>query len=510
MFQPEYSLGREVGMQDARVRSVAAVFLWAVVLTVLLPGLILQSLAAHVSLALALQCIVVAHTGGALARVLTAPTVRFVAFGFWVFSYIWLGLAPLAMLAADTYPWPYRTSEATALQAVLVVELGLVAYSVGTALAARRERTDAARATAGRPGFLERLLARRIAPWRLLALCGLAFTFAVLLIAGQPGRLGAYFTSRQAITEIGALNSGQEAFLQSLLSWSLSVPAFWALLGLLRVPRLPGGDRWLRGARWLLLPLLIALNAVVNNPISKPRFWVGTILLTLVFTVPRLYRPRPFRIAAAGLIAVLLVLFPYSDYFRYSDREDITVVSLTEQFTVNGDYDAFQQVQTGIDYARENGFSPEAVLGPPLFMVPRSMWPEKPQDTGIALAHYAGYDFLNLSAPLWIESYLWAGPAAVIIVFCLLGAAGRRVDDVRHRLRGRPGTLAALLVPAFAFYQMVFLRGSLLGIAGPLTLLMTIPLLISTPTARASRSPSSAVPTAPIRHASIPGTGGHP
>jgi hypothetical protein len=98
----------------------------------------------------------------------------------------------------------------------------------------------------------------------------------------------------------------------------------------------------------------------------------------------------------------------------------------------------------------------------------------------------------------------------VVVVFCLFGAVGRRMDDVYHRLRDRPGTLAALLVPAFAFYQMVFLRGSLLGIAGPLTLLVTVPLLISTPTGRASRFPSSAVPTGPIRHASISGTGGHP
>ncbi|MDL5205195.1 hypothetical protein [Streptomyces sp. ALI-76-A] len=494
-------------MQDPRVRSVTAVFLWAVVLTVLLPGLILHSHGVRVSAALALQAVVVAHAGGALARVLTAPTVRFVAFGFWVFAYIWLGLAPLAMLAADAYPWAYRTSVVTAFEAVAVIELGLVAYSAGTALAARRQGT---RATSAPPGFLERTLSRRIAPWRLLALCGLALAFAVLLISGQPGRLSAYFTSRQAITEVGATDNGQGAFLQVLLSWSLSVPAFWALLGLLRVPRLPGGDRWLRGVRWLLLPVLLALNAVVNNPISKPRFWVGTVLLTLLFTLPRLGRPRAFRAAAAALIAALLFAFPYSDYFRYSDREDVAVVSLSEQFTTNGDYDAFQQVQTGLDYARENGFSPQDALGPPLFMVPRSMWPGKPDDTGITLAEYAGYDFLNLSAPLWIESYLWAGPLAVAIVFCLLGAISRRVDDVRHRLRDVPGTVAALLVPAFAFYQMVFLRGSLLGIAGPLTLLVAIPLLISTPRGRASRSPSSAVPTVPIRHASISGKGGHP
>ncbi|MEV2212040.1 hypothetical protein AB0H86_11370 [Streptomyces sp. NPDC050997] len=494
-------------MQDARVRSVAAVSIWAVVLTVLLPGLILQSHGVHVSAALALQGVVMAHTGGALARVLSATTVRFVAFGFWVFAYIWLGLAPLAMLATDTYPWPYRTGEVTTFEAVAVIELGLVAYSAGAALAARRGRS---RVTLTAPGLVERLLARRLAPWRLLALCAGALGFAFVLISDQPGRLGAYFTSRQAITEVGVTDHGQEAFLQVLLSWSLSVPAFWALLGLLRVPRLPGGDRWLRGVRWLLLPVLLALNAVVNNPISKPRFWVGTVLLTMLFTMPRLCRPRVFRVAGAALIAALLLVFPYSDYFRYSDREDVRVVSLAEQFTDNGDYDAFQQVQTGLDYARENGFSPQDALGPPLFMVPRSMWPGKPDDTGITLAEYAGYDFVNLSAPLWIESYLWAGPWAVAVVFCLFGAAGRRMDDVHHRLRDRRGTLAALLVPAFAFYQMVFLRGSLLGIAGPLTLLMTIPLLISTPTGRASRFPSSAVPTGPIRHASISGTGGHP
>ncbi|MGW0585076.1 hypothetical protein ACWD25_56500, partial [Streptomyces sp. NPDC002920] len=330
--------------------------------------------------------------------------------------------------------------------------------------------------------------------------------FAALLIAGQPGRLTAYFTSRQAITETG----GDDASLRSLISWSLSVPAFWALLGLLRVPRLADGDRWLRGLRWILLPLLVALNVVVNNPISKPRFWAGMVLLTLLFSVPRLCRPRTFRVTAAAVLAALLFVFPYSDYFRYSDRESVAVVSLADQFTTNGDYDAFQQVQTGVDYAGDNGFEPQNALGPLLFMVPRSAWPQKPDDTGITLARYAGYDFHNLSAPLWIESYLWAGPFAVVLVFLLLGALGRRVDDVRHRLRGVPGTLAALLVPAFAFYQMVFLRGSLLAIAGPLTLLVAVPLLISIPTARASRLPSSALPTAPTPHASIPGTGGHP
>ncbi len=499
----------EVGTGGADVRSVAAVALWTVALVVLLPGLILQSYGAHLPAALGLQAVVVTHTGVTLTRVLTATTVRLVALGFWVFAYIWLGLAPLAMLATDTYPWAYRAGEGTALTAVAVIELGLLAHTAGTAFAARRERSLAARPEVTSPGVVERLLSRRLAPWRLIALCGLALVLAALLVPAQPGGLNAYFTSRQALREAGAMDNAQDAFVMALRNWSLSVTAFWALLGLLHVPRLRGGDRLLRGVRRLLLPLLLALNVVVNNPVSKPRFWAGTVVLTLLFTVPRLCRPRAFRAVAATLMTAVLLVFPYSDYFRYSDREQIAVVSLAEQFTTNGDYDAFQQVQTGIDYARGKGFSPQSALGPPLFLVPRSVWPDKPEDTGITLAQYAGYDFLNLSAPLWIESYLWAGPPAVAVVFFLLGAASRRMDDVRHRLRDRPGTLAALLVPAFAFYQMVFLRGSLLGIVGPLMLLMTIPLLITTPTARASRFRSAAMSAAPTRHASIPGTGGH-
>ncbi|MGJ5751670.1 hypothetical protein FB563_3985 [Streptomyces puniciscabiei] len=487
--------------QGTRVRSVPAACVLAVVLIVLLPVLVLRPHHGPLPLALVLQGVVVAHTGGALTRVLTAPRIRLVGLGFWMFSYIWLGLAPLPMLSSDTYPWPYRAGEETSLWAVALVELGLLAYSAGTAHAAGRARLRAAR-----PGRLERLLARRVSPWRVLLLCGLALALAALLIPGQSGGVGAYFTSREAVRETGALDAGPDAFLQPLRSWSLSVPAFWALLSLLR---LPNGDRMLRGLRWLLLPLLVGVNLIVNNPISKPRFWAGTVLLTLLFNVPRLCRPRASRALAVAVLGTVLVAFPYSDYFRYDDRHAVSVVSLSEQFTTKGDYDAFQQVQTGLDYARENGFSPRQALGPVFFLVPRSVWPDKPDDTGIALAQYAGYDFLNLSAPLWIEAYLWAGPPAVALVFCLLGMAGRRMDEVRDRLQDRPGSLAVLVVPAFAFYQLMFLRGSLLGITGPMLLLLTVPLLISAPARRAADSavPAPLSPFTP--HASLPHTGGH-
>ncbi|MFJ8588903.1 hypothetical protein ACIRD2_30200 [Streptomyces sp. NPDC093595] len=433
------------------------------------------------------------HTGGALTRVLTADSVRLVALGFWLFTYAWLGLAPLAMLATDTYPLGYRTGESTAFAAAALTEVGVTAYSVGAALAARRDR--------GGPVVLEGMLSRRLAALPVLLLCVLSLVIAVLVIPGQAGGLEAFFTSRQALRQSGAASDSAHA----LRVWVVAVPAFWALVALVHLPRMADGDRLLRWARWMLLPTLLALNVIVNNPISRPRFWSGTVLLVLLFAWRRFSSPRAFRIAAAALVVMVLFVFPYSDYFRYDEREAVQLLSLTEQFSTTMDYDAFQQMQTGIDYVKENGFLPSAALGPVLFMVPRSMWPDKPQTTGIELAQYAGYDFHNLSAPLWIESYLWGGAPCVVAVFCLLGMAGRRMDDIREALAGRQDTLAVLLVPAFAFYQMILLRGSLMAIVGPLLLLLAVPLLITSRAgARTSLFRSPARPPARAGDAPIP------
>ncbi|MER6917565.1 hypothetical protein [Streptomyces spiralis] len=471
----------------------AAVGVWALVLMVLLPGLVLLSPGAHLSVALVVQCGVVAHAAVALTRVLTDTSVRLLALGFWLFTYVWLGLAPLAMLATDTYPLGYRTGDTTALAAVVLTELGLLAYTVGAALAARR--------AGDRSVVLEPLLSRRLAPLPVLLLCALALVLAVLLIPQQEGGWQAFFTSRQALRQSGVTTDTVHV----LRLWGLSVPAFWALVALVHLARPARKDRLLRWMRRALLPLLLVVNVVVNNPISRPRFWTGTVLLVLLFSWRRFNRPRAFRITAGALAAVLLLVFPYADYFRYDKRQAVQVVSMTEQFSTNMDYDAFQQMQTGIDAVEANGLSPSSALGTALFMVPRSMWPDKPEDTAIGLARFAGYKFSNLSAPLWIESYLWGGAPCVAVVFFLLGAVSRRMDDIRERLRDGPVTLAVPLIPALAFYQLILLRGSLMAIIGPVALLLTVPFFITARAARSSRYPSPAQPPATAGHAPIPG-----
>ncbi|MBR7676278.1 hypothetical protein KDA82_25365, partial [Streptomyces daliensis] len=385
-----------------------------------------------------------------------------------------------------------------AVTACAIVEAGLLAYTVGAVLAGYGARHPAT--------LLGPVLARRVSPARMLLLCLFALAVAVVLIPGQGG-LGAFFTSRQAVNESAAAG-GEESAGRAVATWTLSAPAFWALLALLHVPRGPGGDRLVRGLRWALLPLLLALNVVVNNPISQPRFWAGTVLLTLLFAAPALRRPRGFRIATAAILTAVLVVFPYGDYFRNDKRDPVQVVSLAEQFTTNGDYDAYQQLQTGVSVARDEGLAPLGALGPPLFFVPRAVWDGKPEDTGIRLARHAGYRFDNLSAPLWIESYLWGGFPAVVLVFGLYGALGRRIDDVRHRTRELGGTLAVLLVPALAFFQLILLRGSLMASMGPLALLVLVGLCVSGRGDYRERGGTGGRPAAPVSRAVV-GTAAH-
>lgn len=479
-----------------RPRGIAALAVWLLLLGLFTPATVLDSLSVRVQPALILQCVVVLHTALGLSRVLTDRSVRVVALGFWLFSYIWLGLAPLAMLATDTYPWAYRTDQRIAFESVAIIEVGLLAYSLGSALGARRSRQNA-------PRRLEHLLDREIAPVRVLGLCLLALALAAVLVPRQGG-VHAFFTSRQALNSDDGGNHGGSKASAALAAWGLSVPAFWALLGLIQLPRIRHGDRLLKGLRLLALPVALALNVVVNNPISNPRFWAGTVLLAIVFSFPAVRRPRGFRIASAAILAVILVVFPYSDYFRTTKHSQIQVVSLEKQLTTNGDYDAYQQIETGLAFQQKAGFQPRQLLGPPLFWLPRSHWQGKPEDTGVDIARFAGYNFTNLSSPLWIESYLWAGIPSVVGLFLLLGAVGRRIDLARNKLHARSGTLAALLVPAFGFYQLILLRGSLLAATAPLALLVCVPILISTRRApaqdgstSAAAPPGTAEPTSP-------------
>jgi hypothetical protein len=473
--------------------------LLTVLLSAVVPILMLSSASAPLITAWAPQTCCVIIAGAALAAVLTAETLQPVQLCFWTFSYVWLAIAPLGMLTQDVFPWGLRVTAGVSFAASGIVLAGFIAY-LGAAMVTRAYlagRAPTLGSVAPRPHapgwlsiFVHTFTGRRLVWRRVVVLSGMSLLLAAALVP-RSGGVGSFFQSREAANDATAAATGASGGAgAALLNWGLSVPPFWALLALLHLPP-PGPSFAARAGRRALIALMVALNLVVNNPISQPRFWAGTVLLTLLFTSRMMTSVRLFRFAGILLLASLVLLFPIADYFRYETHPQLDASGVTTQLTTNPDYDAYQQIQAGVVLVRGVGHQPKALIGPPLFWVPRSIWPGKPEDTGVVIARFVGYSFLNLSSPLWVETYVWGGLFGTVAVFALLGLLSRRADVAFHRHRFDRTHLASIVIAPLAFYQFIILRGSLLQAMAALSLLVIIPLMVT----RAEGMPRPGEPT---------------
>ena len=417
-----------------------------------------------------MQYLVILHTSLGLALVLTAGTVRIVQFGFWTFAYVWMGLAPLAMLITGQWPWGLVIDLDTAFLASVIVEIGLLAYTVGLGLDSRMRRP--------RPDdMLPSLLRREFDISRVVILTTGAVLVSVALLPALGGLDAAFDTRVGAGAARADLKEGVENSSFQLVRWAILVSVFWSMVAMFRLRPLRTPPQ-VGLILMMLLGSALTMNVILNNPISMPRYWAGTVWLTLLFSLPVFRRASVFRVAAALVLLGAAVLFPYSDYFRF-EQTDIRVSSVAEQFSNNGDYDAYQQLATGLSMVDDQGFSPRQALAVPLAWVPRSSWAAKPEALGQQIAAYAGYSFTNLSAPLWIESYVWGGFPALVLVFTGLGWLSSRLDRINWATRYLDRAIAGCLVPALAIFQIFLLRGSLLPAIAPLALIVVVPLLVS-------------------------------
>ena len=147
-----------------------------------------------------------------------------------------------------------------------------------------------------------------------------------------------------------------------------------------------------------------------------------------------------------------------------------------------GDYDAFQQTMNGVVYVDRHGFrSGRQLLSTALFFVPRQVWTSKAEPTGTIIGRDAGYDFLNLSSPAWIEGYIdfsWIGVFAFGFILGLL--AGR----LERALVESGSSVWSAIAPLYIGYQIIILRGSLLGVVPYLALWCLFAFLVSSRSVR--------------------------
>ena len=371
-----------------------------------------------------------------------------------LFVYVFLGLAPLVQIRTDSYP---STAQALLtglnLKAQIVVCVGALAGVLGFL------------ANGGRPVDASE---ERVIDERRTYVAGtvvLIVAWYSILTVGLP----VWFETRD---ELGVARASiwTNSTVNVMLTATSSVALLMTILALQRI-RAQKRDQPRTAANLLLLVQLLTL-AITVNPISSPRFLFGTVALSLMAMTGCFSRPGRFRVSAISILVALVLLFPYADAFRHTrptdglgDGKGGTLTSLT-----SGDYDAFAQINNTVYYVDTAGITNgRQFLGVVLFWVPRSVWPHKPQDTGIVLAESRHYAFDNIAAPLWAELLINASWPGLILGMGVLGWFTRLWD--RRAVLSPRNSIVATVLP---FYMILLLRGSLLAATANLIVILAV------------------------------------
>ena len=356
---------------------------------------------------------------------------RFVELTFWIYVYFWGALAPLAQMSEGRFFWSASYSQVDWLRGMAITTLGAAAWWGSYRLWSRRAARDHPR----------QLQLQRVVPIGLLGV--------VTVVAGV-----AVFGLTSFFQPHGADAAG------GLIRLLLTVPATVALY-LLWWGRGRGLWRFTRRTRSLALALLAAM-VVVANPITNAPLVVAAFALAFAVATGPLTVLRT-RVITLLLLSGILLVLPIGDALRHEERGELGF-ALDRELLLRGDYHAFQQTMDGVDFAASEGHSfGRQLSGPPLFFVPRQVWSQKPEPTGQLVAEWSGYPETNLSSPAWVEGYIDFGWFGVVVVGAVLGMIGATLDGALVR---RETGFTASLAPFFAGYQIILLRGSLLGVIG--------------------------------------------
>ncbi len=421
---------------------------------------------------LLLVLLILTYSGSHLTALIAAGAKRPMQGVFWLFAYIAMGVAPLAQITTGLHQ---RLADAATLPVAYgIVIIGLVSYDIGVLLAGKRqsEREDS---------FLTNPPRTSLRVARLRVVSYIALTVTAYNIA-QNG-IAVYFSSRQegvAALEAAAGDSEGQA-VRAIISAMGSVPQLVALMCWILVAasqRRASQRVTVETKAWIAV--LGSLLLVTNNFVVASRFWILTILIAVFFAIPWV-RASLYRSALVGGAVAAIVVFPLTDVFRlsadYRDKYGFQSRGIIENLAVK-DFDQMVMIANGIWYADNSGFHyGSQMLGNFLFWVPRSIWPEKPIDTGVEIGTAMAQVNVNLSSPLWIELYVDLAIPGVVVGFILLGLLSRRADGffvISNRGFFTSVSALQVLVPLIAGYQFILLRGPLLQSMGRLAVMLAL------------------------------------
>jgi hypothetical protein len=405
-----------------------------------------------------------------LSLLVAAGERRLFEFIFWVFSYVFFGLAPTVQIRADRMPTTTLDLDPTLDGPTAALALGGVAsFAIGFAYAHRHS------GRALRPPRVHGIHRGRLV---LLTIAGFGATGYYLSKVG-PANL---FTSR---AEFGDIENvlWPDPTVGAIVGAASAVPILIAAHGWWNVTR----DSPRKSAGRVVATVLTGVSLLVTNPVSSARYHFGVIWGSFLGPLGAYSTRRRTSITMIGIIIGLLFLFPIADLFRRKDSINAVRTGFLSEYEGNGDYDAFGQLSNALLFIQTTPFEPgRQLLGLVLFWVPRSIWPDKPNGTGVLIAEFRGYNFTNLSAPIWAEMLVNFGIIGVFVLSALVAVGLGRLDR-NYSVAGTTG-VGAIAAAVLPFYLLILLRGSLLQAMGTLVLIVLSLAFIATTSAISRRS----------------------
>lgn len=364
-----------------------------------------------------------------------------------VFFYVFLWLAPAQQVVNFSFPWFDYYREKEVFAAWLIVFLFFLCFVCGWFFSESKLSSGFQKKIFGSICYSNR--ERVVFYFGLFFFMLLAFFLLV-----QNGGISSVFMARNELASQFAEDVSSSMITQALIR----VPVF--IISLLFIFHLFFSGVSLKFFDWVVVIVAIAFVLVVNNPISTPRFWFGSIVISYLL----LLNFRYFKIGSALFsymnIFLLVAVFPLMSAFRVS--LDIDIFELVFGFdyrmhmVTSGDFDAFQQIVNAVVVVDLSGVRfGSQILSAILFFIPRALWPSKSYGTGQYIAEELGYSYTNLSSPLPIEFYVDFHLLGVIVGGSLVGFFYSRISKF--------GDLYVPLIIFFVSYQTFLFRGSLLS-----------------------------------------------
>lgn len=479
---PRSTMAAPSGRPENRAARIVLRTLSLLVLSAALPALLLGEMAdVGRSEAWVVTLVIMIWAGVRLSLLWVRGTPRLFDFFFWLFVYIFLGIAPTVQirsgLISTTTPGVDGWFD---LPTAGVVALGLACYEIGRLAWVVVEHYR----PAGRSAAVRTVSSRRT--WILLA-------GATLLAAYVLSRLGAtiFLGSREAA---GAAREAAwpDPAVRSVIFASGVYPL---LVSIGAVVQLRRGDQVSAVARRWMKAIALGCAAIlllIVNPIASARYSFGTVAFALVVFAGAVATRQRARLTMLATIGGFLFVFPLADAFRRVETGTRSRTDFFGEYPSNPDYDAFWQIANALSYWIDGLVEPfNQFLGSVLFWVPRALWPDKPEGTGVVLAAYRGYSFDNLSAPMWAEALVNGGVVAVVLTFLALGV-GLRAMDTRIVPALATGGVWAIAGAVLPVYMTILLRGSLLQATGALALMIGCLILVRGPRSDVGPPTSSA------------------